>query len=106
MSIETDDTEGYTMADTPLQVLGVKTIITFPRIRELRGKYSITNQVLAIAIGAKSHQTIIKRFRDGDFTISEMRMLVLFFNSKGESETEHSLFFEWLDKKETYLEVE
>lgn len=81
---------------TTLQKLGVDTDLTFPRIRELRGKYEMTYGDLANAFGAKYHTTAKKRLEAGDFTIGEMVSLTDFFNSKGESETIQSLFFNWI----------
>jgi len=81
---------------TILQKLEITTQVTFPRLRELRGKYQITYDAMAKAMGANKQQTAIKRMRDGDFTIDEMVAIRDFFNAMGETETITSLFFDWL----------
>lgn len=70
--------------------------ITFPRLRELRGKHKITYEKLSKVIGAKAHTTALVKVESGNFTLVEMIRVVEFFNSLGESETVESIFVSWI----------
>lgn len=81
---------------TVLQKIGVTADIPFPRLRELKGKHRLTNDDLANIMGAKTHQTTIKRLREGDFTMDEMLRIERYFKTLGEKDTISTLFFDWL----------
>ena len=80
-----------------LQKLGLpQSTITFPRLRELRGKYGYTYETLTNVIGIKSHASFLRKFENGNFTIPEMNILTDHFNKLGENETVQSLFLDWI----------
>jgi len=75
--------------------MGAETI-TFPRIRELKGKHHLTFEQIARGLGVKQTGTAHKRFDNGMYTFVEMVRLVRYFNELGENENLQSLFGEWV----------
>jgi len=69
--------------------------ITFPRIRELKGKHHLTFEQIARGLGVKQIGTAHKRYENGMYTFAEMVRLVKFFNALGEEENLQTLFGEW-----------
>ena len=69
--------------------------ITFPRLRELRGKYGLTNLEISNILGLKTHTAYMSKISGCRFLFSDMVKLTKYFNSLGESETVQSLFFDW-----------
>jgi transcriptional regulator with XRE-family HTH domain len=77
--------------------LGLKhDTITFPRIRELKGKHHLTFEQMAEGMGVKTLGTAHRRFENGMYTFSEMIRLTKFFNALGENENLQTLFGEWV----------
>lgn len=71
-------------------------VITFPRLRELKGKHRVTYEKLSNVIGSKAHSTAKIKIDSGHFHLVEMICIVDFFNALGESETVESLFVSWI----------
>jgi hypothetical protein len=70
--------------------------ITFPELRMLKGKYSLSNDDLAHITGDTDKTFWNKLTLRSEFSLTDMFKIVKFFRSKGDNVSIQQLFFDWI----------
>lgn len=69
--------------------------ITFPELRKLKGKYTLTDTALGKIIGNTSKTFRAKLDNKAQFSRTDMLKLHSFFTELGEAISLYTLFFDW-----------
>lgn len=69
--------------------------ITYPRLRELKGKHKLTNETLSNVIGMSAPSSFLSKIEKCKFSFDEIVALTNYFIGLGEDVSVQSLFFDW-----------
>jgi hypothetical protein len=72
-------------------------IITYPELRALKGKYTLTDSQMADITGDKAYQTFKRKLDcESEFSGSDMVNVVNYFQKLGEDISIKKIFFDWI----------
>lgn len=84
------------MQEAKSEIIIPTNTITFPVIRMLKGKYSLSNGTLASITGDSRRTFWNKLHLRTEFSLGDMIKIEKFFREKGDNLTIQQLFFDWI----------